>query len=363
MRCGESCGESRCRCSNGGIVPQFDNIGAISSRPTLKTIAQETGLAVATVSRALSDAPDIGEATKARVRAAAMKLGYRPNRAGVRLRTGKTNVIALVISAESDVMNNTAKLLYAIADSLRGSSYHLVVMPYFPDQDPLDPVRYLVETGSADGIIFNQTKANDPRVAYLAQHHIPFATHGRSNMGIQHPYFDYDNHAFGIHAVQTLAARGCKHIFGIVPPQDQMYSQHMIAGLREGAQSAQITVELAEGFSSDTKGGVIEQMVTARWGQMPRPDAVVSSSTTGAMAAVGALERMGLRVGQDVQIASKEAIQFLHRFRREILVASEDVEQAGRSLARAVMDAIEGRPPEAGQRLQVPQLSDFKTGE
>ncbi len=349
--------------SKGGGMSQLDGTDLSAARPTLKTIAQETGLAVATVSRALSDAPDIGEATKVRVREAAMKLGYRPNRAGVRLRTGKTNVIALVISAESDVMNNTAKLLYAIADSLRGSSYHLVVMPYFPDQDPLDPVRYLVETGSADGIIFNQTKASDPRVAYLAQHHIPFATHGRSNMGIQHPYFDYDNHAFGIHAVQALVARGCRHVYGIVPPQDQMYAQHMISGMREAAGAAGITVELAEGFTSDTKGGEIERQVAARWNQMPRPDAVISSSTTGAMSAVAALERMGLRVGSDVQIASKEAIQFLHRFRREILVASEDVEQAGRSLARALMDAIEGRPAEAGQRLQVPQLSDFKTGD
>lgn len=344
-------------------MAQFDSAAATQARPTLKTIAQETGLAVATVSRALSDAPDIGEATKVRVREAAIKLGYRPNRAGVRLRTGKTNVIALVISAEADVMNNTAKLLYAIADSLRGSSYHLVVMPYFPDQDPLDPIRYLVETGSADGIIFNQTKADDPRVAYLAQHRIPFATHGRSNMGLSHPYFDYDNQAFGILAVKALAARGCRHIYGIVPPQDQMYAQHMIAGMFEAAAACDITVELASGFTSDSSGAHIERDVATRWGQNPRPDGIVSSSTTGAMSAVAALERWGLRTGVDFQIASKEAIQFLHRFRREILVASEDVDQAGRSLARAVMDAIEGRPAETGQRLQVPQLSDFKTGE
>jgi LacI family transcriptional regulator len=347
----------------GGSMTQIDAAMATQSRPTLKTIAQETGLAVATVSRALSDAPDIGEATKLRVREAALKLGYRPNRAGVRLRTGKTNVIALVISAEADVMNNTAKLLYAIADTLRGTSYHLVVMPYFPDQDPLDPVRYLVETGSADGIIFNQTKSDDPRVAYLAQHHIPFATHGRSNMGLSHPYFDYDNQAFGIHAVKALAARGCRHIYGIVPPQDQMYAQHMISGMLESAQACGITVELASGFTSDSSGGQIERDVATRWGRAPRPDGIVSSSTTGAMSAVAALERLGLRTGFDFHIASKEAIQFLHRFRREILVASEDVEQAGRSLACAVMDAIEGRPAETGQRLQVPQLSDFKTGE
>ncbi|MDZ7906663.1 MAG: LacI family transcriptional regulator [Cypionkella sp.] len=332
-------------------------------RPTLKTIAAETGLAVATVSRALSNAPDIGEATKVRVRAAALKLGYRPNRAGVRLRTGKTNVIALVLSAQADVMNNTAKLLYAIADTLRGTPYHLVVMPYFPDQDPLDPVKYLVETGSADGIIFNQTKAVDARIAYLCQNQIPFATHGRSDMGLEHPYFDYDNHAFGSFAIQALAARGCRHVYGLVPPHDQMYAQHMMAGMQEMARKTGMTLELAQDFSADSLGAMIEAAITTRWQAANPPDALISSSTTGAMAAVAALERMGLRTGQDFQIVSKEAISFLHRFRRDIIVAAEDVDQAGRSLARAVMDAIEGRPASTGQRLQVPQLADFKTGD
>ena len=91
-------------------------------RPTLKTIAVATGLAVATVSRALKDAPDIGEETKRRVRETAARLGYRPNRAGVRLRTGKTNVIALVLSTETDVMNHTSRLIYSIANALRGTA-------------------------------------------------------------------------------------------------------------------------------------------------------------------------------------------------------------------------------------------------
>jgi len=98
-------------------------------RPTLKTIAQATGLAVATVSRALHDAPDIGERTKERVREVAQELGYRPNRAGVRLRTGKTNVISLVLSTEEHVMNHTARLIYSIADALRGTPYHMIVTP------------------------------------------------------------------------------------------------------------------------------------------------------------------------------------------------------------------------------------------
>ena len=58
-------------------------------KPTLKTLARLSGFAVATVSRALSDAPDIGDNTKNLVKHIAEAVGYVPNRAGVRLRTGK----------------------------------------------------------------------------------------------------------------------------------------------------------------------------------------------------------------------------------------------------------------------------------
>ena len=119
----------------------------IDARPTLKTIAKLSGLAVPTVSRALNDAPDIGDATKAKVREIARRIGYSPNRAGLRLRTGKTNVIALILSTEHDMMNHTVRLITAIAGGTRGTPYHMIVTPYFPDQDPMDPVRYIVENG------------------------------------------------------------------------------------------------------------------------------------------------------------------------------------------------------------------------
>ena len=103
-------------------------------------------------------------------------------------------------------------------------------MPFFPDQDPMDPVRYIVETESADGIILNQTKPDDPRIRYLAEHDFPFATHGRTDMGLDHPYFDFDNESFGRLAVQALAERGRRHVYVIAPPRNHMYARHMIMG-------------------------------------------------------------------------------------------------------------------------------------
>jgi LacI family transcriptional regulator len=335
---------------------------ADNARPTLKTIALETGYAIATVSRALKDAPDIGEDTKRTVRAVALRLGYRPNRAGVRLRTGKTNVIALVLSTEQDVMNHTSRLIYSIAAALRGTAYHLIVMPYFPDQDPMEPIRYIVETESADAIILNQTTPDDPRVRYMVDHHFPFAAHGRTDMGLDHPYFDFDNEAFARIAVQELHRRGRKRLLLMAPPRAHNYARHLITGFSDAASQLGLTFELPTDVTSDSGSIAIEAAISRRFAQPAPPDGLLLSSTTAAMATVSAAERMGLQIGLDFDVVSKEAIPFLRRFRDQLIVGFEDVGMAGDFLARAALAAIDRASPTDWQYLDRPGTLDANTG-
>ena len=323
-------------------------------RPTLKTIAAATGLAIATVSRALKDAPDIGEETKRRVRETAALLGYRPNRAGVRLRTGKTNVIALVLSTETDMMNHTSRLIYSIASALRGTAYHLVVMPFFPDQDPMEPIRYVVETESADGVILNQTKEDDPRIRYMQDRGFPFAAHGRTAMGIDHAYFDFDNQAFGRLGARALAERGRKRLLLVAPPRSHMYARHMILGFSDEAAQRGLPFELAEAVTSDSGGEPVEAAITARFRQPNPPDGLLLGSTTAAMAAVAGAESSGRVLGRDFDVVAKEAIPLLRRFRQDILIIREDVGRAGDFLARALLAQIEKRDWPDRQGLEVP---------
>lgn len=327
---------------------------SVVERPTLKTIAAATGLAIATVSRALKDAPDIGEETKRRVRETAKSLGYRPNRAGVRLRTGKTNVIALVLSAETEMMNHTAQLIYSIAAALRGSPYHLVVMPFFAEEDPMAPIRYLVETGSADGIVFNQTIPDDPRARYMFEHGFPFATHGRTSSEIAHPYFDYDNEAYADIAVRELVGRGRKRLLLIAPPREHNYSRHMVAGFEAACAAQGVAGEIMQGVTSDSGSDRIEHAVALRLDNANRPDGVITASPTAAIGCVNGAESIGLHAGVEFDIVAKEAVRFLQNFRREIIVMHEDVGRAGHFIAHAVMAAIERQAPEQGQCLERP---------
>ena len=98
--------------------------------------------------------------------------------------------------------------------------------------------------------------------------------------------------------------------------------------------------------------------MTARMAQGPRIDGIVCGSTTAAMAAVAGAENTGLRIGRDFDLVAKEAISFLHRFRREILVVKEDVGHAGTFIAQSLIAAIERRAPDQGQFLERPTRAD-----
>lgn len=328
---------------------------APGERPTLKTISQITGLAVATVSRALHDAPDIGEATKERVRETARRIGYRPNRAGVRLRTGKTNVISLIMSTEHDMMNHTARLISSLSGELRGTPYHLIITPYFPDEDPMMPVRYVVETNSADAIILNQIQPDDERIDYLIQHDFPFATHGRSNRSAEFPFFDFDNDEFARIGIRKLAARGRSNVLLIAPPLPQTYAQHIVHGATDEARRLGVTLHLLSTATSDSVSSEVAKAVTDMLASNPEIDGIHCASTIAAMAAVSGAEDSGRTLGNDIDIFAKEAVPFLQRFRREILTVSEDVSQAGSFLARAVIQRIADPSTPPMQGLEVPK--------
>lgn len=333
---------------------------APGERPTLKTIARLSGLAVPTVSRALADAPDIRKDTKARIREIANQIGYRPNRAGVRLRTGRTNVISIVMSTEHDMMNHTARLISSVASALRGTPYHMIITPYFPDEDPMVPIRYIVETGSADGLIINQIEPNDPRVDYLIEHKFPFVTHGRTSNCARHAYFDYDNTSYGELAVKALAGRGRKNIAMLAPPKNQTYAQSMIDGATRTAAEYGVQFSVIEGANAHNDNPVIEQAMIPVFERDDRPDGLIAPSIGGCVTMISTVEKMGFVLEQDFDMVAKEAITFLRRFRSGILVVEEDIDQAGNFLARALMHRISAPTEPPMQELDRPDDTAFR---
>jgi LacI family transcriptional regulator len=306
----------------GGGQPQ-------GGRPTLKTIAFMTGLGVTTVSRALKDAPDIGADTKERVRMVARQVGYEPNPAGVRLRTGKTHVISLIFSMEEEVLGLTSNMVYGISEVLASTPYNLIITPYSHTNDPLAPVRYVLETGSADGVIISRTEPDDARVKLLLERKLPFATHGRTELGVDHAYHDFDNEDFAFKAVEKLAQRGRKRIAMLEPPRNLTFARHLRDGFDAGLKAFGLEEALFTTVDLDSSLSDVQAATRALMMSEHPPDGLISTSGAGFMAMTVGLESLGLT----------------------LITCHEDIKLAGRELALAVLRQIEGASPETLQTI------------
>ncbi len=323
------------------------------AKPTLRTVAALTGLAVTTVSRALADAPQIALETRQRVRRVAEEIGYLPDRAAQRLRTGRTNVISLVLDPHEEILGYTTSMINGLTEALRGTTYHLVITPHFSDTPPLEPVRHIMRNRMADGIIFTRTEPSDERVKLLLEHDFPFICHGRTELATQHPYVDFDNYAFAYNAAKKLIAGGAKKLCIILPPERFTFAQHMRHGFMTAVREEGIAFEIPKEVTLDSKSEEIRELVYQRLSGPDRPDGFICGGEVSALAVMAAAHDHGLDLCRDLRLVGKQTSGLFDQIRPRTETIYEDLSEAGALMGRLLLKRIAGHPPVS--ELQVVQ--------
>ena len=329
----------------------------MNKRPTLRTIADASGFAVTTVSRALAGDAKIALATRRQVADIALQLGYVPDRAAQRLRTWRTNVIALVLSPHEEILGFRGSMIAGLSQALAGTQFHISMAPYDGDADPMVPVRHIVRNGLADGILFSSTSPDDPRVAFLSEQGFPFASHGRTDTVGPHAWCDYDNDAFATMAVARLVARGRRRLFLIPPEPDRTYARHMREGFLRAVGSAGAEAVTAEGITLGTLPPRIGAEAARLRGE--GVDGFICPGEVSAMAVLAGLQDGACAIGTDVDVIAKQTSQTFDLYRPRIDTIYEDIRAAGETLGQLLLRRIAGEVPEVLQVLQSP-VANFR---
>ena len=137
-----------CRCENpvamSAAKPE-------SSRPTMRDVAALAGVALKTVSRVINGVPTVDPELAERVRSAADKLGYRPNLAASNLRSGRTNIVGLLLE---DVGNPFSAALHrSIEDYMRERGVLLLTASLDEDPDRERELASRLIDSRVDGLI------------------------------------------------------------------------------------------------------------------------------------------------------------------------------------------------------------------
>jgi LacI family transcriptional regulator len=123
----------------------------MKAKATLKQIAHEFGVSISTVSKALSDSPEISEATKIKIQEYAALQNYKPNSIAKNLKNQRTNTIGVIIP---NILNPFfAKVFSGIEKQALAKGYNVITGISNESFNKEQQVMDMLNNGTIDGFI------------------------------------------------------------------------------------------------------------------------------------------------------------------------------------------------------------------
>lgn len=312
----------------------------------LKELAIKLGLSPTTVSRALNGYPEVNEATRARVMAAATRHNYSPNTRAIRLATGRALAVGHVIpiATRHEIVNPIFADFIAGAGEIYSRSGYDMLLSVIPDEDEDRTYRLLKSRGSVDGVIVHSPRMNDPRIAMLNEIGLPFVVHGRATGSTAaYNWVDVNNRRAFLRATEFLLDLGHTRI-GLVNGLEFMdfairrrngYLEALAARGMPPDSTLMFTDEMTEvaGF------GAAQAMLALA----NPPTAFLVASMISGLGVRRAVEGAGLVLGRDVSIIIHDDELSYMRNGDDVPIFTatrSSVREAGQLVAEMLLDII-----------------------
>jgi len=320
-------------------------------RVGIRELAAEVGLSVSTVSRAMNARGDVSPATVDVVRAAAERLGYRPNQSGRTLRRGATGTVALVIQTNTarTQMGETFyfNLSIGLQPALAAQSLDLVLLPVGPAQDPFDYLVSIVDRHIADAYVITNVARVDPRVDLLAEREVPFVALGRGGSAVKHSWFDLDFDTVARDSVARLTAAGHTRIAMAADNSDVNSTQEYERGFRSALEKRGLQPHSEIRVPDTPHGGA---QLAERLLEMPEaPTAVMLAQETLALGLYRRLEQAGVRAGRDLAVIGFRKNPVCEFLTPALTSFEVSLPAYGRRLAEIVLDRLSATDEPVGE--------------
>jgi LacI family transcriptional regulator len=205
-------------------------------RATIKDIAYELNVSVSTVSRGLSDHPDISIEMRELIKEKAKALNYHPNHLASGLRKRKSSTIGLIIPEIT--MFFFPSVIKGIESVAREQGYQLLVLQSNDDlQQEKDNLRLCVDH-SVEGLLvsLSNQSSNLQHFDEVRDLGIPVVLFDKS---IDSSPFDevvIDDELVAYRAAEYLIRKGCKNIVAIMGSASLSISQKRSRGYKQCLQ-------------------------------------------------------------------------------------------------------------------------------
>ncbi|MBL7968182.1 MAG: LacI family DNA-binding transcriptional regulator [Prolixibacteraceae bacterium] len=269
---------------------------------SLKDLAQQIGVSISTVSRALNNHPDISPEVTQKIQKLAAEMNYTPNPLAMGLLKQATRMIGVIVP--DLVTHFYSSIISGIEQVAEEKGYYILIASSNENlQKEIKAVENLLKT-RVEGLIVCLSQETKTFVHFdrLINNNIPLVFFDRVCRTGEVPSVVVDN----VHAAKKITRHfyqnGCRRIAYIAGPDHLNISKERTNGYLEGLKSCKLDFrpELLEKCNLSTSEAI---KATARLLDLPeRPDAIFGINDTVVFAAMKEIKRRGLRIPEDVAL-------------------------------------------------------------
>ena len=304
---------------------------------TIKDVAREAQVSVASVSRALNGGGGVTAATSERIHAAADRLQYIPHAAARMLITRRTHTIgALLPDLHGEFFS---ELIRGIDLAARARGLHLLVSS---SHDGIAEAAAAVRSmqGRVDGLLILSGRID----AAFLRANLPMALPVvLLNSAVNNPAYsvlNVDNHAGAAAMVRHLLQAGHAEVALIAGPDGNFDARQREQGYRSAMAkyAPRATLNIVAGDFSEESGYRAGQQLLARG---VRPRAVFAANDMMAVGCLIAFREAGVRVPQDIALAGFDDIPIARYVTPALSTVRVRIANFGRLALGRLADIIE----------------------
>lgn len=326
---------------------------------TLRDIAEESGVSVNTVSRALKNRADIGPETIARVKKIASDLGYVPHMAASNLRSGGSKSIGVIVTHIDNAF--FSRILQGVSDCVSKLGYTVIILSSNEDVETERNCIQLLTAYRVSGILV--VPANDLEQgvdhASIRVPHIEIVRCGGNGS-----FFVANSRRSGELAAERFAALGKTKAAYLGFDRPVSCNRERMQGFADRAK--QLKIKLGrKAFrnclaSSESAFETMTQWIKDGFDY----DALFVYNDTMAFGALCALSDAGIRVPDEVSVIGHDDIDIASSFIPRLTTVHVPKYRLGFESAQALLDRINGSgdgKPLNQQVIYEPELMVRKT--
>ena len=312
------------------------NRGDQVSISTIKDVAKEAEVSVATVSRVLNNKGYVNEETRKRVTEAIAKLDYKPNAVARSLFKKQSRTIALIVP---DIKNPFfPEIARAVEDVMNDKDYTLILCNSDENEEKEKKYLDMMKQKYVDGVII-VTSTLAPK--HIKDNGIPIIALDRpieNNV----PSVTVNNFEGARQAVQYLKAIGCQKIAHIRGPKNVMNADERYKGyLAEVGNDSWFQNDyIVDGNYNMEQTTKATKVLLEKY---PNIDGIFAGNDYMAVGVVKAATQMGKRIPEDLSIIGFDGIELGRLTNPEITTMSQPIYEIGTEAARLLLDLIEGK--------------------